>query len=49
MCQKLGSLDGKTEQNRLKMANLPPFIQKITIFVEKWKTLVGFMQGLITE
>ena len=40
---KIGDLDEKTEQNRLKETTLPPFFQKITVFVEKRKTLVDFI------
>ena len=36
MCQNIGSLDGKTEQNHLKMPTLPPFIQKNHCIY--WKT-----------
>ena len=32
---KIGGLDGKTEQNRLKVPNLLPFFQKISAFIEK--------------
>ena len=42
MCQNIGSLNGKTEQNHLKMPTLPPFIQKITAFIGKLKTLIDF-------
>ena len=28
ICQKVGSLDGKTEQSRLKVPTLPPFSQR---------------------
>ena len=43
MCQNIGSLDGKTEQNPLKMPTLPPFIKKITAFIGKLKTLIDFL------
>ena len=36
--QKIGGLDGKTEQTRLKMSTLSPFFQKTTVFIEKHKS-----------
>ena len=47
ICSKIGGLDRKTEQNRLKMAPLPPFtkIQKQkTVFLEKRKKLVDLLK-----
>ena len=35
ICQKVGSLDKKTEQICLKVHALPPFSQKTTVFIEK--------------
>ena len=35
ICQKLGSLDKKTKQNRLKAPGLPLFSQKTAVFIEK--------------
>ena len=43
ICHKLGGLDGKTEQKRLKVPILPPFFQKTTAFIEKRKTLIDFL------
>ena len=43
ICLKEGCLNGKTEQNCLKVPTLPAFFQKPTVFVEKRKTLVDFM------
>ena len=43
ICSKVGSLDGKTEQKYLKELTLPPFLQKITVFIEKRKTLTDFL------
>ena len=43
ICPKIGGLDGKIEQRRLKAPTLPPYFQKTTLFVEKRKTLVHFM------
>ena len=34
-CQKVGSLHGKTEQNRLKASTLPPFSEITDAFIEK--------------
>ena len=35
MCQKIGSLEGKAKQNRLKAPTLLPFSQKTAEFIEK--------------
>ena len=46
MCQKVGRLDGKTEQKRFKKFNLPLppfFFQKTITFIEKQKTLIDFL------
>ena len=43
ICQKVGSLDEKTEQNRLKVPTLPLFLQKTATFIEKQKTLMHFL------
>ena len=40
ICQKIGSLDGKTEQSRLKV---PIFFQKSTEFIEKQKTVIDYL------
>ena len=47
ICQKIGSLDGKTEQNRLKVPTLPSFFskkkkKKNTGFIEKRKKIIDF-------
>ena len=47
ICQKVGSLDEKTEQICLKMHTLPSFFffffQKIIAFIEKQETLIDFL------
>ena len=43
ICQKVGSLDEKIEQNRLKVPNLLPFYQKTTKFIEKGRALIDFV------
>ena len=35
VCQKVGSLDEKTKQNRLKAPTLQTFSQKTAVFIEK--------------
>ena len=35
LCQKLGSLDEKTKQNRLNSPTLPSFSQKTAVFIAK--------------
>ena len=39
---KVGSLDGKTEQDRLKMLTLLSFFQKATTIFEKLKALIDY-------
>ena len=43
ICQKIGSLDEKTEQNRLKVTTLSLYFQKNFAFIEKQKTLIDFL------
>ena len=42
MPQKIGSLDEKTEQNRLKVPTFPAFSQKTTAFIKKTKNTNRF-------
>ena len=42
MCQKLESLDEKTEENRLKLPIWPPVFQNTTAFIEKQKNTNRF-------
>ena len=42
ICSKVGNLDRKTEQNRLKLPTLPSLLQT-TVFIEKGKTLNDFL------
>ena len=43
LCQKMGGLDRKTEQNRLKVLTLPTFSQTVSVFIEKRKTPFDFL------
>ena len=44
ICQKLGSLGEKTNQNHLKVPTLPPFcFQKTIAFIEKQKIIIDFL------
>ena len=45
ICQKIGGLNGKTEQNRPEVPALPPFFfkKKPTVFIEKRKALIDFL------
>ena len=36
ICQKIEGLNGKTEQNRLKVPTLPTFVQKINVFFSRF-------------
>ena len=40
---KIGGLDGKTEENPLKVPTLASFFQKTTVLIEKRKTLIDFL------
>ena len=37
ICQKVGSLNEKNEQNSLKVPTLPSLFQKTVVFIEKSK------------
>ena len=41
--QKIRDLDGKTEENRLKVPTLSSFFQKKSVFIEKRNTLVDIL------
>ena len=43
ICQKVGSLDEKAEQNHLKRSTLPSLFQKIIVLIEKQKALIDFL------
>ena len=43
ICHKIGSSEVKTEQNRLKVPNLPTFFQKNSALIETRKTLIDIL------